>query len=66
MSILRRCLREIWKLFVDGSGATTLLTIAWIAAACVILRYLSIGAWSGPILFLGVATITCVGAWRQR
>lgn len=65
MSILRRSLSEIWKLFVDGSD-TTFLTIAWIAVACVALRYLSLGVWSGPILFLGVATITCIGVWRQR
>lgn len=65
MRLLRGSLREIWELFADGSS-TPFLMIAWIATACIILRYLSLGVWSGPILFVGVAAITCVGAWRQR
>ncbi|NPD65170.1 hypothetical protein HN018_00740 [Lichenicola cladoniae] len=65
MSFLRRSVREIWELFADGS-ITPFLMIAWIAAACFGLRYLALGVWSGPILFMGVAAITCVGAWRQR
>ncbi len=54
MSLLRRCLHELWDLFVDDGA---LAAVAWIAVACLALRQVDAGIWSGPILFGGLAAV---------
>lgn len=54
MTLLRRCLHELWALFVD-EGAVAI--VAWIAMACLTLRQVPLGIWSGPILFAGLSAI---------
>lgn len=54
MTFLRRCLRELWALFVD-EGA--IAVVAWVAVACLVLRQVPVGIWSGPILFAGLSAI---------
>ena len=60
MKLLRRSLREVWSLFVDD-GASAALLVGWIVFACLVLPG---AAWSGPILFVGLAAIVAfsVGA----
>jgi hypothetical protein len=59
MMLFRRCLREFWKLFVDDAF-TAALIVGWIVAACITLRQLPAGLWSGPILFAGLAVIVAI------
>ena len=54
MSLLRRCLHELRGLFVDEGAVAA---VAWIAVACLALHQAAVGAWSGPILFAGLAAI---------
>lgn len=54
MTLLRRCLRELWALFVD-EGA--IAVVVWVAVACLALRQAPAGIWSGPILFAGLSAI---------
>lgn len=61
MRVLRRCLHELWSLFVDD-GYTACCTVGWIVAACLVLPRVPVGAWSGPILFAGIATIVAISA----
>ncbi len=60
MTFLRRCLHELWTLFVDDA-ATAGAIAAWIAIASLTLRHAPVGQWSGPILFAGLAVIFGVG-----
>ena len=60
MKLLCRCLRELWTLFVDD-GAAAASVVAWIAVACLVLRQLPTGPWSGPVLFAGLLVIVVVG-----
>lgn len=59
MKLLRRCLHELWTLFVDD-GAVAACVVAWIVVACLVLQRLPVGIWSGPILFVGLAAIVAV------
>ena len=54
MSLLRRCLHELWALFVDDGA---LAAVGWIAVACLALRQVHAGIWSGPILFAGLSVV---------
>lgn len=54
MSLLRRCVRELWALFIDDGA---LAAVGWIAVACLTLRQLPAGIWSGPILFAGLSAV---------
>ena len=65
MRLLRRCLHELWTLFVDD-GAVAGWLVAWIAVACLVLRQLPAGAWSGPVLFAGLLAIVTVGMRAGR
>jgi hypothetical protein len=56
MRVLRRCLVEAWDLFVDDVTTVSLL-LCWIAAAWMLLPLLTLGVWSGPLLFAGLAAI---------
>lgn len=56
MQWLRSVVREVYGLFVDdGSFAAALL--AWTLAACLGLRMLHAGGWSGLVLFIGLAVV---------
>ena len=57
MDFLRRLPRQLWHLFVDD-GRVVAILLCWVAAACLLLPRLQVGAWSGPILFAGIAAIT--------
>jgi len=59
-TLLRRCLLEFYTLFVDD-GANAALTVGWIVAACLMLKYIDIGLLAGPVLFAGLAAIFTVG-----
>ena len=65
MRLLRRCLRELWKLFVDD-GAAAAWIVGWIAVACLTLRHLPAGPWSGPVLFAGLLVIATLGMRAGR
>ena len=65
MKLLRRCLRELWTLFVDD-GAVAALIVGWIAVACLVLRRMPVGIWSGPILFAGLAAIVAADTRTRR
>lgn len=54
MTLLRRCLHELWALFID-EGA--IAVVVWVAVACFTLRQVPAGIWSGPILFAGLSAI---------
>ena len=54
MTLLRRCLHELRDLFVDDGA---LAAVGWIAAACLALRQVHAGIWSGPILFAGLSVV---------
>lgn len=54
MTFLRRCLHEFWALFID-EGA--IAVVAWVAVACLALRQVTAGIWSGPVLFTGLSAI---------
>lgn len=54
MQWLRTMGREIYGLFVEDSSFATAL-VAWIVVACIALRFLHVGHWGGPVLFLGLA-----------
>lgn len=59
MRLLQRSLRELWNLFVDD-GFSAALVVGWIVIACLVLRALPSMAWSGPILFAGMAAIVAL------
>ena len=64
MRWLRSIAREVYGLFVDdGSFAVALL--AWMVAACVMLRFLHAGHWGGAVLFAGLAGILAENALRS-
>ncbi len=65
MRLLRRCLHELWTLFVDD-GASAASVVAWIAVACLVLRQLPAGPWSGPVLFAGLVVIVTIGMRASR
>jgi hypothetical protein len=65
MQFLRRLPGRIWRLFVDD-GSIGALLLAWIACACLVLPHLRIGAWSGPMLFAGIAAITLYSLKPRR
>lgn len=65
MSLLRRCLDEVVGLFVDD-GPVAALTIAWIAAGCLLLRHWPGQIWTGPALFAGLAAIFLLGLVYRR
>ncbi len=65
MRLLRRCLHELWTLFVDD-GVVAALVVGWIAVACLVLRQLPAGPWSGPVLFAGLLAIFTVGMRAGR
>ena len=65
MRLLRRSLRELWSLFVDD-GTSAALVVGWIVFASVVLRALPAMAWSGPILFAGLALIVAFGSDSSR
>jgi len=52
--LLRRCVHELWALFVDDGA---IAAVAWIAVACLTLRQVTAGIRSGPILFAGLSAI---------
>lgn len=54
MKLLRRCVHELWALFIDDGA---LATVGWIVLACLTLRQVPVGVWSGPILFAGLSAI---------
>ncbi len=54
MKLLRRCLDELWALFVDDGA---LAVVGWVAVACLALPLAPAGIWSGPILFAGLSVI---------
>ena len=60
MRLLLGCLRKLWSLFVDDRGAAVAV-VGWLAVACLVLRQLPVGPWSGPILFAGLLVIITVG-----
>ena len=60
MTLLLRCLRELWLLFVDDRAAAAAV-VGWIAVAGLVLRQLPAGSWSGPILFAGLLVIVTAG-----
>lgn len=64
MRLLRRCVRELWRLFVDD-GAIAAWVVIWITLACLALRQVPAGIWSGPILFAGLAAVFTL-ATRMR
>ncbi len=65
MRLLRRCLRELWTLFVDD-GPAAAAVVVWIAVACPVLRQLPAGPWSGPGLFAGLLVIVTIGMRAGR
>ncbi len=65
MRLLRRCLHELWTLFVDD-GAVAAWLVAWIAVACLVLRRLPAGPWSGPVLFAGLLAIVTISMRAGR
>lgn len=65
MEFLRRLPRKLWRLFVDDWQAVAIL-LAWVAAAYVLLPRLQLGAWSGPLLFAGIAAITLLSLTPRR
>lgn len=54
VKLLRRCVHELWALFIDDGA---LATVGWIVLACLTLRQVPVGVWSGPILFAGLSAI---------
>lgn len=64
MKLLRRCLHEVWSLFIYD-GALAAYVVGWIAVACLTLRQAPAGPWSGPILFAGLSVIFTVSARRR-
>lgn len=54
--ILRRCITELVRLFVDD-GRHTALIVGWIATACWLPRLIGIEGSSGLVLFAGLAVI---------
>lgn len=65
MRLLRRSLHELWRLFVDD-GVDAALVVGWIVVACLVLRALPAIAWSGPILFAGLAAIVAFSVGPRR
>ena len=63
MSLLRRCAHELWALFVDDGA---LAAVAWIAVACLALRQVQAGIWSGPVLFAGLSVIFLLTTRARR
>ena len=59
MRVLLSLATRIWKVFVDD-GRVLAAMLAWIGLAGVVLPYLALGEWSGPVLFAGIATITFI------
>jgi len=65
MRWLVAALRELVALFVDDGGVA-LLTLAWLAAAGLLLPWLLPRAGlHGPLLFLGLAAILVASALRR-
>ena len=64
MSAVRRCVAELLGLFVDDR-AQALLIVAWVAVCCLLLRQWPGAIWTGPILFLGLASIFLIGLSRH-
>ena len=60
MNLMRRCITELLRLFIDD-GAQALLIVAWIAACCLLSWQWPNAIWTGPILFLGLAAIFSIG-----
>ena len=56
LAVLRRCLVECVRLFVDDATYTALI-VGWIVLACIVLRAVGAGMWSGLMLFAGLAVI---------
>jgi hypothetical protein len=65
LKLLRRCLRELWTLFVDD-GVVAASVVIWITVACLALQRIPVGTWSGPILFAGLAAIVAVSLRSRR
>ena len=65
MRLLRRCMHELWTLFVDD-GMAAAFVVGWILLACLVLRRVSTGLWSGPILFAGLTVIVAVSTLQKR
>ncbi len=68
-ALFRRGVRELWDLFVDN-GIAAGCVVGWVTLACVALRHnpLSawpVGAWSGVILFAGLAAIFVLSTGRR-
>ena len=57
--MLRRCLHELWTLFVDD-GVVAACVVVWITLGSLALRRIPLGIWSGPILFVGLAAIVAI------
>ena len=53
---MRAVFKELLGLFVDDASLAIGLLI-WVAIAGYLLPLLSLGPWSGPMLFLGVAFV---------
>jgi Ca2+/H+ antiporter, TMEM165/GDT1 family len=63
MRILTAIFQELASLFVDdGTLAATILI--WIAFYGLMLQFLPMGRWQGPILFIGLAFILIENARR--
>jgi hypothetical protein len=53
---MRAVFRELLGLFVDDAALAVGLLV-WVAIAGYVLPLLALGSWSGPMLFLGAATV---------
>lgn len=60
---MKAVFKELLSLFVDDASLAVGLLI-WVALAGYGLPRLALGAWSGPMLFLGVAVVL-VGSLRK-
>lgn len=64
MRLVRRCLRELWDLFVDDR-ITVAALVAWIVAVCLLASRLRPGAVPGLALFAGIAAISVARSGRR-
>jgi hypothetical protein len=53
---MRAIFKELLGLFVDDAALAVGLLV-WVAIAGYVLPLLSLGTWSGPMLFLGAAAV---------
>ncbi len=63
MGWLRSIVREVFGLFVDD-GSLAIALLAWIIGGVAVIRMLSLGHWSGPVFFAGIALVLAENVLR--